>query len=197
MIKDRLGCQADRLQLPIGAESDFQRRRRPGESMKAIVWEDESPRRRSSNNDDIPGRPGQDRAQEYREALIETAVEQDEEAMEAYLEGEEPDEETLKAPDPQGHDAEVEFVPVLCGSALRTRACSRCSTPWLTTCRPARRPGDQAGVPEDRMKMTAAQESTTSRCSMLAFKIMNDPFVGSLTFCRGSIPARWNPARRL
>src|SRR3546814_2805895 len=93
MICDRLGAQPMVLQLPLGVEADFL-----GVidlvAMKAVVWEDESLGAKF-NLQDIPADMAE-QAAEYREKLVELAVEQDDAAMEAYLEGNEPDVATLK-----------------------------------------------------------------------------------------------------
>jgi elongation factor G len=103
--------------MPIGAETELE-----GMidliTMKEWVWKGESPRRQLGHQDiraDLA-----DKAAEMRAEMIEIAVEQDDEAMEKYLEGEEPDEATLRRLHPQGHAA-MSFVPVLCGSAFKNK----------------------------------------------------------------------------
>ena len=109
MIKDRLGAKPIVIQLPLGAESNF-----TGVidlvKMKAIVWDDESPRRQVPRGGDPRRPPGA--AKEYHDKLIETAVEIDEAAMEAYLEGKEPDTDKLKALIRKG-TVNDQFVPGL------------------------------------------------------------------------------------
>ena len=117
MIVDRLGAQPLVLQLPIGAEADFK-----GVvdlvAQKAIIWQDES---LGAKFDvvDIPADLA-DKAAEYREKLVELAVEQDDAAMEAYLEGNEPDEATLKRCIREG-TVGLKFVPVLNGTAFKNK----------------------------------------------------------------------------
>ncbi len=117
MIVDRLGAQPLVVQLPIGGESDFK-----GVvdlvKMKAAVWKDEK-LGAEFEYQDIPADLS-DAAAEAREKLIELAVEQDDAAMEAYLEGNEPDEETLKRCIRKG-TCELAFVPVLCGTAFKNK----------------------------------------------------------------------------
>ncbi|CAE7745791.1 fusA [Symbiodinium microadriaticum] len=155
MIVDRLGAQPLVLQLPIGAEADFK-----GVvdlvAMKAIVWTEES---LGANFDvtDIPADMA-DKAAEYREKLVELAVEQDDAAMEAYLEGNEPDEATLKRCIREG-TVGLKFVPVLNGTAFKNK-----------------------GPDSDEEDTRPSNDDAPA--SGLAFKIMTDPFVGSLTFVR-------------
>jgi len=180
MIVDRLGATPLVTQLPVGAEADF-----AGVvdllKMQAIIWKDESLGAEFEYTD-IPA-DLQDQAAEYREKLIELAVEQDDDAMEAYLEGEEPDEETLKKCIRKG-TVESQFVPVLCGSAFKNKGVQ----PLLDSVvdfLPG--PTDVAaikGVKADSDEEIERSNSDDEPFSALAFKIMNDPFVGSLTFAR-------------
>ena len=117
MIVDRLGATPLVTQLPVGAEADF-----TGIvdliKMQAIIWKDESLGAEFEYTDIPADLHGQ--ALEYREKLIELAVEQDDAAMEDYLEGNEPDEATLKKCIRRG-TVNSEFVPVLCGSAFKNK----------------------------------------------------------------------------
>jgi len=124
------------------------------------------------------------RARRYRSALVETAVEMDEEVMMAYLEGEEPDEATLKRLIRKG-TLEGAFVPVLLGTAFKNKGVQ----PLLDAVvdyMPA--PTDVANIqgvdPDDSEKKMERKSSDTEPFSALAFKIMADPFVGTLTFAR-------------
>jgi elongation factor G len=116
MIKSRLGATPVVMQLPIGAENDFK-----GVvdliEMKAMVWRDES-----SAPWDVVEIPAdlKDKAEEYRELLIETVVEADEAAMEAYLEGEMPDNDEIRALIRKG-TCRVQFFPMFCGSAFKNK----------------------------------------------------------------------------
>ncbi|MEO0699289.1 MAG: elongation factor G, partial [Pseudomonadota bacterium] len=124
-----------------------------------------------------------DKAEEMRAELVELAVEQDEEAMEAYLEGEEPDIATLKALIRKG-TMDRAFVPVLCGSAFKNKGVQ----PLLDAVvdympSPLDVPAIK-GVLPDSDEEDERPSSDEAPFSALAFKIMNDPFVGSLTFTR-------------
>ena len=180
MIIERLGANPLVIQLPIGAESDFK-----GLvdliKMKAVVWEEESLGAKF-HEEDIPADLA-DRAAEYREKLIETAVEIDEAAMEAYLEGEEPDTDTLKNLIRRGTIA-GDFVPILCGSAFKNKGVQ----PLLDAVvdflpSPIEVPAIK-GIDAKTEEETSREPDDNAPLSLLAFKIMNDPFVGSLTFCR-------------
>ncbi len=179
-IIDRLGANPVCIQLPIGAESEFE-----GVvdlvQMKGVVWEEESLGAKF-NVVDIPGDLA-DKASEYREKLIEAAVELDEAAMEAYLEGNEPDEATLKALIRKG-TVSGEIVPVICGSAFKNKGVQPlldAVVDYLPS--PIEVPAIK-GIDPKTESETDRKSSDDEPLSMLAFKIMNDPFVGSLTFCR-------------
>ncbi|TCD13078.1 elongation factor G [Oricola cellulosilytica] len=180
MIEKRLGAKPVVMQLPIGAESDF-----AGcvdlIEMKALIWKSEN---LGAEWDvlDIPAEL-QDKAEEFREKMIEAAVEIDEAAMEAYLEGEMPDNDTLRSLIRKG-TCDVEFFPVFCGSAFKNKGVQ----PLLDAVvdflpSPTEVPAIRGIDPktEEEIKRISSDDEPVS---MLAFKIMNDPFVGSLTFCR-------------
>ena len=180
MIVDRLGAKPLVVQFPVGSESDLR-----GVvdliKMKAILWKDES-LGAEFEEADIPADLA-DRAAEAREQLIELAVEQDDAAMEAYLEGNEPDEETLKRCIRRG-TCELAFVPVLCGSAFKNKGVQPLLDAVVDylpgpTDVPAVK-GVKAGTDEPIER----ESSDDAPASALAFKIMTDPFVGSLTFVR-------------
>jgi len=180
MIEDRLGANPIVLQLPIGAESKF-----AGVvdlvKMKAIVWDEETLGAKF-HEEEISDELA-DQASEYREKLIEAAVELDEAAMEAYLEGEEPDEETLKSLVRKG-TCENLFVPIFCGSAFKNKGVQPLLdgvVDYLPS--PVDVPPIK-GIDVKTEEETVRKSSDDEPLSMLAFKIMNDPFVGSLTFCR-------------
>ncbi|MEL6487175.1 MAG: GTP-binding protein, partial [Pseudomonadota bacterium] len=179
-IVDRLGATPLVLYLPIGAESDLQ-----GVvdlvGNRGIVWDNEqlgATYKHVPIPDDLA-----DKAAEYREKLIELAVEQDDDAMEAYLEGNEPDIATLKALIRKG-TMDRAFVPVLCGSAFKNKGVQ----PLLDAVvdympSPLDVPAIK-GVLPDSDEEDERPSSDEAPFSALAFKIMNDPFVGSLTFTR-------------
>ncbi len=180
MIRDRLGANPIVLQLPIGAESEFQ-----GVvdliKMKAIIWDEESLGAKF-HEEDIPADLADDAAV-YREQLIETAVELDEDVMVAYLEGNEPDDETLKRLIRAG-TVTVQFIPILCGSAFKNKGVQ----PLLDAVvdflpSPVDVPAIKGIDPKSGDEIDR-KSSDSEPLSMLAFKVMNDPFVGSLTFCR-------------
>ncbi|HEY0525808.1 MAG TPA: elongation factor G [Stellaceae bacterium] len=180
MIVDRLGATPLVVQLPVGVESDF-----VGVvdlvGMKAIKWRDES---LGAQFDivDIPADMAE-QANEYRQKLVETAVEQDDTALEAYLGGEEPDEATLMRCIRKGTVA-FNFVPVLCGSAFKNKGVQPLLDAVIEYL-PA--PTDVAAIKGVKMGTDEEIErhSTDDEpFSGLAFKIMTDPFVGSLTFVR-------------
>lgn len=181
MIVDRLGAVPLVTQLPIGSESDF-----VGLVdlilMKAIIWKDESLGAEFEYTD-IPADLA-DRAAEYREKLIEAAVEHDDAAMEAYLEeAQEPTEEVLKACIRKGTIAGA-FVPVLCGSAFKNKGVQPlldAVVDYLPS--PAEVPAIR-GVVVDSDEEIVRTSSDSEPLAALAFKVMNDPFVGSLTFVR-------------
>ncbi len=179
-IIDRLGATPAVLYLPIGAESDF-----VGlvdlVNERAIIWKDES-LGAEFFYEEIPA-DMKDKAAEYREKLVELAVEQDDEAMEAYLEGAVPDVATLKALIRKGTLAQA-FVPVLCGSSFKNKgvqALLDAVVDYLPS--PLDIPDVQGINPANDEPDTRAT-SDSAPLSLLAFKIMNDPFVGSLTFAR-------------
>ena len=180
MMQTRLGAKPLVIQLPIGAEDQF-----AGVvdllKMKAIIWDAET-LGASFHEAEIPA-DLQDKAQEFREKLIETAVEMDDAAMEAYLEGNEPDLDTLIKCIRKGTINNV-FVPMLCGSAFKNKGVQ----PMLdAVARFLPSPTDVGAVKGKKVNSDEDDKreiSASEPFSALAFKIMNDPFVGSLTFVR-------------
>ena len=180
MIVDRLGAVPLVLQLPVGVEADF-----AGVvdllHDRAIIWQDESLGAKFDYAD-IPD-DLKEQAADYRARLIETAVEQDDEALEDYLEGNEPDMEVLQRCIRKGTLA-GDFIPVLCGSAFKNKGVQ----PLLDAIveyLPA--PTDLAaivGSHPDREEKIIRKSSDDEPFAALAFKVMTDPFVGSLTFVR-------------
>ncbi len=180
MVKSRLGAKAVVMQLPVGAESEFK-----GVvdliEMKALIWRDET----LGAAWDVVEIPAdlKDKAEEYRELLIETAVEIDEAATEAYLEGKTPTVEELRALIRRG-TCEVLFHPVFCGSAFKNKGVQPLLdgvVDFLPS--PVDVPAIKGIDPKTETE-TTRESSDEAPLSMLAFKIMNDPFVGSLTFAR-------------
>jgi elongation factor G len=133
--------------------------------------------------EDIPA-DLQELAQEYRAQMIETIVELDDEAMEGYLEGVEPEEETIKILIRKGTIASI-FVPVLCGSAFKNKGVQ----PLLDAVidylpSPIDLPAMQGSDPENPEVTIERAATDDEPFAGLAFKIMTDSFVGSLTFVR-------------
>jgi len=178
-IVDRLGAKPVAIQLPIGAESSFK-----GVvdlvRMVGVVWDEETLGAKY-HDIEIPAEL-QDQAREYREKLVEAAVELDDAAMTAYLDGTEPDEATLKR---LIRKATVEgtFFPVLCGSAFKNKGVQPlldAVVDYLPS------PADVPAVKGVDLKGNEVERkaSDTEPMSLLGFKIMDDPFVGTITFCR-------------
>ncbi|MCJ2029597.1 elongation factor G [Methylobacterium sp. J-043] len=168
------------LQLPIGAESSFK-----GVidliKMKAIVWSGEALGANFSE-EEIPADLA-DQAVEYRTKMIEACVELDDDAMTAYLDGVEPDEETLRRLVRKAVQLRA-FHPVLCGSAFKNKGVQPlldAVVDYLPS--PADR-GEIKGLDFKTEEEVVRHPSDTDPFSMLAFKIMDDPHVGTITFCR-------------
>ncbi|AXU19104.1 elongation factor G [Novosphingobium sp. THN1] len=179
-IIDRLGATPAVLYLPIGAESDFKGLVDLVEQ-RAIIWKDES-LGAEFFYEDIPADMA-DEAADYRSKLVELAVEQDDEAMEAYLEGNEPDVATLKKLIRKGTLGQA-FVPVLCGSAFKNKGV-QCLLDAVVDYLPSPLDiEDVQGINPDTEEPDSRPTADDAPFSALAFKIMNDPFVGSLTFTR-------------
>jgi elongation factor G len=179
-VIDRLGAKPLVVQLPIGVESDFK-----GiidlVRMKGVVW-DEDTLGASFRDVEIPA-DLLDKAKEYRDKLVELAVEVDDEAMEAYLDGKEPDEAKLKELIRKG-TISSQFYPVFCGSAFKNKGVQPLLDGVLDYLpSPLDIPPIKA-IDVKTGEETVRRPSDSEPLSMLAFKIMNDPFVGSLTFCR-------------
>ena len=183
MIQDRTGAVPAPIQIPIGAENELE-----GLvdliTMQEWVWAGED---LGATWELRPIRESlQDTANEWRAKLIETAVEMDDDAMMAYLEGEEPDEATLRALIRKG-TLEIKFIPILCGSAFKNKGVQPLlnavidylPSPLDVVDYMGFRPGDET---ETRDVVRRADDDMPF--SALAFKIMNDPFVGTLTFTR-------------
>ena len=183
MIKDRTGAKAMPIQIPIGSETELEgivdlvtmeEWVYAGEDLGA-TWEKRPIRSELSQ-----------KAEDLRNEMIEMAVEMDDEAMEAYLEGEEPSAELLRSLIRKGTLA-MEFVPVLAGSAFKNKGVQPLlnavidylPSPLDVVDYMGFKPGD-----ETETRDIARRADDNMAFSGLAFKIMNDPFVGSLTFTR-------------
>ena len=180
MIKSRLGAVPLAIQLPIGAENEFQ-----GVidliEMKSITWASDVAGAEFITGD-IPA-DLQAKAEEYREKMIETAVEMDEGAMERYLEGEMPSNDELRSLIRKG-TIEVKFHPVLCGTAFKNKGVQPLLDAVVDFLPAPNEVPDIKGIDPKTDEEMTRKSSDDEPLSMLAFKIMNDPFVGSLTFCR-------------
>jgi elongation factor G len=183
MIKDRTGALPLPLHCPIGAESEF-----AGlvdlVLMKEWVWSSED-LGASWELKDIRDEL-KDKAEEMRAELIEIIVEQDDDVMEKFLEGEEPDIATIQRLIRKG-TLNMSFVPVICGSAFKNKGVQPMLNavidylpgPLDVPAYMGFKPGD-----ESETRNIARKASDEDPFTGLAFKIMNDPFVGSLTFVR-------------
>ncbi|MEN5146043.1 elongation factor G [Brevundimonas diminuta] len=179
-IRDRLGAKAVPIQLPIGSEANLKGVIDLVE-MKALVWETDQVGA-SADVRDIPA-DLLDAATEARQYLVDNAVEIDDEAMESYLGGEEPSVEVLKRCIRKAVITGA-FYPILCGSAFKNKGVQPlldAVVDYLPS------PVDIPAIPGIDFKTeepTSRQASDDEALSVLAFKIMDDPFVGSITFCR-------------
>jgi elongation factor G len=178
-IVERLGAKPVAIQLPIGSESQFK-----GVvdliRMVGVVWDDETLGAKY-HDIEIPAELAE-QAKEYREKLVEAAVELDNDAMTTYLEGKEPDVATLKRLIRKATIAGT-FFPVLCGSAFKNKGVQ----PLLDAVvdfLPS--PLDVPPVKGVDLKGNEVERkpSDSEPLALLAFKIMDDPFVGTITFCR-------------
>jgi elongation factor G len=179
-LKVRLGIKPVPLQLPIGIEAGFK-----GlvdlVRMKAIIWNDESLGAKFEEQE-IPA-DMLEQCKEYRAALVEAAVEMDDAVLEKFLEGEEPDEATLKSCIRKAVITGA-WYPVLCGSAFKNKGVQPlldAVVDYLPS--PLDRPSIKA-IDFKTDEETVRVASDDEPFSMLAFKIMDDPFVGTITFCR-------------
>lgn len=180
MIKDRLGATPMVMQFPDGLESDF-----IGVidvlRMKAYHWKDET-KGAQYETLEIPAKY-KEQAEEYHKKLVELAVEQDDAIMEAYLEGKEPTEEQLIACIRKG-TINGAFVPVLCGSAFKNKGVQTLLDAVVDYLPSPVDIGNVTGISVDDDSEIQRKPSDEEPLSALAFKVMTDPFVGSITFVR-------------
>ncbi|KAJ01555.1 elongation factor G [Sulfitobacter mediterraneus] len=184
MIQDRTGATPCPIQIPIGAENELE-----GMidlvTMEEWVWAGED---LGASWEKRPIRAElKELADEWRGKMVEVAVEMDDDAMEAYLmEGTEPDVPTLRRLIRKG-TLEIKFIPVLCGSAFKNKGVQPLlnavidylPSPMDVVDYMGFKPGD-----ETETRDIARRADDNMAFSGLAFKIMNDPFVGTLTFTR-------------
>src|SRR5210317_28166 len=180
MIKDRLGSTPLVMQLPIGSESNYE-----GlvdlVQMKEIIWKEESLGAEFEYReirDDLKAE-----AEKYRSELIESAVEQDDEVMEQYLEGNEPDVDTIKKCIRKGV-LDQSFVPVLNGTAFKNKGVQPLLDAVVDFMPSPTDVEAIKGIHPDTEEEMKRESSDDEPLSLLAFKVMNDPFVGNLTFAR-------------
>ncbi|GAB6074239.1 elongation factor G [Nautilia lithotrophica] len=180
-IRERLKANPVPIQIPIGAEDNFK-----GVvdlvKMKALVWDDEAALGSKYREEDIPAEL-QEKAEEYREKMIESVVETDEALMEKYFAGEELTEEEIKSAIKKA-TINIEIVPMLCGTAFKNKGVQ----PLLDAVI------DYLPAPDEVDWIKGIDPKTGEEISVnpgddepfagLAFKIMTDPFVGKLTFTR-------------
>jgi len=180
MIKDRLGCKPLVLQIPVGSEADLK-----GVidliKMKAIIWQNED----LGAKFDVVDIPAdlKEKADKYRKELVEAAVEEDEKLMEAYLDGKEPSESDLIKCIRKG-TLGFSFVPITTGSAFKNKGVQPLLDAVIDFL-PS--PLDIGSIESTKLGSEEKQEmkfADNEPFSALAFKVANDPFVGSLTFIR-------------
>ncbi len=180
MIRDRLGSNALVLQYPIGAEAEYKGHVDLVKNV-AIIWEDEAMGANYAEMD-IPADIA-DEVAAYRTEMIDMIVEQDDEAMEAYLEGEEPSVEKMKEMIRKGTIA-GDFVPVLTGTAFKNKGVQTLLDAVVDYMPSPLDIKDVEGVAVDSDEPMTRAPSDDEPFSALAFKVMTDPFVGTLTFAR-------------
>jgi elongation factor G len=180
MIRERLRANAVPIQLPIGTEEHFR-----GVidliAMKAILWDDDSLGARY-RTEEIPAELHSP-AEQHREALLEAVAESDESVLEKYLEGRQISESELRAAIRRAA-LNMKVIPVLCGSAFKNKGVQPLLDavvdflPAPTDVPAVRGMNPHTEVEEER------QADDDAPFAALAFKIMSDPFVGTLTFFR-------------
>lgn len=181
MMRDRLGCQALVVQLPIGAEAEYEGLVDLVKN-KEVIWKGED---LGASYEYVDIRPElADAAEVARFEMIETALEADEALMEKYLEGEELSEAEIKSAIRKGTIAGL-FVPVLNGTAFKNKGVQPLLDAVVDFMPSPLDIKDVQGVDVDDKEIAMSRKADDEEAfSALAFKVMNDPFVGSLTFCR-------------
>jgi elongation factor G len=179
-IKDKLGARAVPLQIPIGAEADFK-----GVvdliEMKSITWDSDGKDAKMIKGE-IPADLA-DKAAEFRAAMIEAAVEMDDAVMETYLDGKEPDEDTLRRLIRKATITRA-FYPMMCGSAFKNKGV-QLLLDAVVDFLPA--PSDRnaySGIDPKTGNESPRHPTDEDPLAMIAFKIMSFEHVGSITFCR-------------
>ncbi|MDG1725624.1 MAG: elongation factor G [Emcibacteraceae bacterium] len=180
MIKERLGSNALVIQLPIGAEAEYKGHVDVVKNV-GIIWENEG-MGANYTEIDIPA-DMVDKVAEYREAMFDMVTELDDDVMEAYLEGNEPDLDTLKRLIRKG-TIEGSFVPVLTGTAFKNKGVQTLLDAVIDFMPSPLDIEDVQGIEVNGDAEMSRPAEDDAPFSALAFKVMNDPFVGSLTFAR-------------
>src|ERR1700726_1506445 len=179
-INTKVGGRPICIQLPIGSESNFR-----GVidllRMKAVVWEDEGLGAKY-HDEEIPA-DLKAKADEYRHIMIEAAVEMDDDVMGAYLDGQEPDIDALKRCIRKAVK-QISFVPVLCGSAFKNKGVQPLLDAVVDYLPSPVDRGGIKGIDVNTGEEVIRLPKDSEPFSMLGFKIMDDPFVGTITFCR-------------
>jgi elongation factor G len=180
MIKDRLGATPLLLSLPVGAESDY-----VGNidlvRNQAVLWKDDTLGAEFEYTD-VPAEL-KEQAEAYRHALIEAAVELDDEVLEAYFGGQEPDAATLRRCIRKG-TLSGKLVPVLCGSAFKNKGVQPLLDAVVDFLPSPLDVPPTTGVKPDSDQIVERRTDDNEPVSGLVFKIMTDPFVGTLGFVR-------------
>ncbi len=179
-IKTRLGAKPVAIQLPIGSEQQFK-----GMidlvRMKGVVWNDES-LGANYHDIDIPA-DMLEQAKEYRDKMVEAACELDDDATTAYLEGKVPDEATIKKLIRKAVITGA-FFPVLCGSAFKNKGVQPLLDAVVDYLPSPLDVPPIMGINPDNGEEVVREPKDNAPLALLAFKIMDDPFVGTITFCR-------------
>ncbi|KRB43570.1 MAG: elongation factor G [Pseudomonadota bacterium] len=179
-IRDRLGAKAVPIQFPIGSESSL-RGLVDLVRMKAVLWDNDG-LGATFRDEEIPA-DLMEKAIEARHYLIENAVELDDEAMESYLGGEEPSEAVIKKCIRKAVLTGA-FYPILCGSAFKNKGVQPLLDAVVDYLPSPLDIPPTAGIDFRTEEPIVRRASDDEPLAVLAFKIMDDPFVGSLTFCR-------------
>jgi elongation factor G len=178
-IVNRLGAKPVAIQLPIGSENQFK-----GVvdlvRMVGVVWDEETLGAKY-HDVEIPA-DMLDQAKEYRERMIEAAVELDDNVMAAYLEGKEPDEATLKRLIRKAVITGA-FFPVFAGSAFKNKAVQPLLDAVVDYLPSPLDVPPIKGI-DSKGNEVVRKPADSEPLALLAFKIMDDPFVGTITFCR-------------
>ena len=179
-IKTRLGAKPVAIQLPIGSEQNFK-----GivdlVRMKGVVWDDESLGAKY-HDIEIPADMAE-QAKEYHDKMIEAVCELDDDAATAYLEGKMPDEATVKKLLRKAVITSA-FFPVLCGSAFKNKGVQPLLDAVVDYLPSPLDVPPIKGINPDNDEEVVREPKDNAPLALLGFKIMDDPFVGTITFCR-------------